>query len=67
LQVTEMVEKGEPLVVIFKVLKEKQIDLLIVPAHEEGRLEHFLFGRATETIIRKMPCSVLLVKTEPGT
>lgn len=66
LPVTEMIRKGEPLGVIFQVLEEKQIDLLIVPAHEEGRLEHFLFGRTTETIIRRMPCSVLLVKTEQG-
>jgi nucleotide-binding universal stress UspA family protein len=34
-------------------------------AHEEGHLEHFLFGRSNEEIIRKMPCSVLLVKKEP--
>ncbi len=66
LPVTEMIRKGEPLGVIFEVLEEKRIDLLIVPAHEEGRLEHFLFGRTTETLIRRMPCSVLLVKTEPG-
>ncbi len=66
LQIREMIREGEPLGVIFKVLQEKQIDLLIVPAHEESRLEHFLFGRTTETIIRTMPCSVLLVKTEPG-
>jgi universal stress protein A len=66
LQIREMVREGEPLGVVFKVLKENQIDLLVVPAHEEGRLEHFLFGRTTETIIRTMPCSVLLVKTEQG-
>jgi universal stress protein A len=35
-------------------------------AHEEGRMEHFLFGQSNEALIRKMPCSVLLVKKEPG-
>ena len=35
-------------------------------AHEEGHLEHFLFGRSNEEVIRKMPCSVLLVEKEPG-
>jgi len=65
-QVTEMVREGKPLETIFQALEENQIDLLIVPNHEEGRFEHFLFGRTTEAIIRKMPCSVLLVKTELG-
>jgi nucleotide-binding universal stress UspA family protein len=35
-------------------------------AHEEGRLEHFLFGRSNEEILRALPCSILLVKKEPG-
>ncbi|MCK5504111.1 MAG: universal stress protein [Thermodesulfovibrionia bacterium] len=34
-------------------------------SHEEGRLEHFLFGRSNEKIIRDMPCSILLVEEEP--
>ena len=66
LKITEIIREGKPLEVIFQVLEETRIDLLIVPVHEEGRLEHFLFGRTTEAIIRKMPCSVLLVKTELG-
>jgi universal stress protein A len=65
LAVTEMIREGEPTGVIFQVIQEKRIDLLIVPAHEEGRLEHFLFGRSNEDLIRRMPCSILLVKQEP--
>lgn len=38
--------------------------LLIMLAHEEGRIEHFLFGRDNEDLIRKMPCSIMLVKKE---
>jgi len=34
-------------------------------AHEEWLLEHVLFGRANDEIIRRMPCSVMLVKQEP--
>jgi universal stress protein A len=64
LPVTEMIREGEPTGVVFRVVGEKQIDLLLLPAHEESRLEHFLFGRIHEAIIRKMPCSVLLVKKE---
>ena len=47
---------------IGKVVEEEKIDLLLMPAHEENRLEHFLFGRINEAIIRRLPCSVLLVK-----
>ena len=35
-------------------------------SHEEGHLEHFLFGRSNHELVRKMPCSILLVKKEPG-
>ena len=51
---------------ILHFVKENGIDLLIMLAHEEGRLEHLLFGRSIDRIIRKLPCSVLLVKKEPG-
>ena len=59
-----LVREGDPNKEILKVVKEMKIDLLIMLAHEEGRLEHFLFSRSDEEIIRKMPCSVLLVKQE---
>jgi hypothetical protein len=37
---------------------------MIIPAHEEGRLEHLLFSRDNERLIRAMPCSILFVKHE---
>ncbi len=64
--VTEWVREGNPTTEIFRVVKEEHIDLIILLAHEEGHLEHFLFGRSNAEIIRKMPCSVLMVKKEPG-
>ena len=51
---------------IVHFVKDKNIDLLIMLAHEEGHLEHLLFGRSIDRIIRKLPCSVMLVKQEPG-
>jgi len=65
LQIKELVRDGEPAVEIEKVVREEKIDLIILLAHEEGRLEHFLFGRDNDAIIRRMPCSMLLVKKEP--
>jgi nucleotide-binding universal stress UspA family protein len=62
--VKELIRQGEPIGVIRNVVQEEDIDLLLMPAHEESRLEHFLFGRINEAIIRRMPCSILLVKQE---
>ena len=65
LSIKELIKEGNPTDEIFDAIKENKIDLVIMLAHEEWRLEHFLFGRSNEEIIRKMPCSVLLVKEEP--
>jgi nucleotide-binding universal stress UspA family protein len=62
----ELVREGKPADEIRKVITEEKIDLLVLAAHEESRLEHVLFGRDNEELIRKMPCSILFVKSEPG-
>jgi universal stress protein A len=66
LAVKELLKEGKPAEVVLSAVKEENIDLIIMLAHEEGRLEHFLFGRSNEEIIRVMPCSILLVKKEAG-
>lgn len=63
--IKELISEGDPLAEIVKVVKEDNIDLLIMIAHEEGRIEHALFGGENDAIIRRMPCSILLVKDEP--
>ena len=60
-----LVREGKPVREILKVVEEKKIDLLILPAHSESRLEHLLFGGDNEELIREMPCSIMLVKREP--
>jgi nucleotide-binding universal stress UspA family protein len=65
LAIRELVREGEPTEEVLKTIREEKIDLLIMLAHEEGHVEHFLFGRSTDELVRKMPCSVLLVKKEP--
>jgi len=64
--VIELFRTGDAGEVILQILAEKDIDLIIMAAHEEGRLEQILFGYSKEKIIRRMPCSILLVKTEPA-
>jgi hypothetical protein len=39
---------------------------IVMLAHEEGRMEHFLSGRSYDDLIRKMRYSILSVKKEPG-
>ena len=65
-KVKQAVKEGDPEKEIFKMVTDENIDLIIMLAHEQGRLEHFLFGRSNEEIIRKMPCSILMVKKEAG-
>lgn len=60
----EFVREGEPRHEILKMVEDEGIDLLILLAYEEGRLEHFLFGRGVHDLVRRMPCSILLVKKE---
>ena len=66
LAVKELIKGGEPTEEILKVVQKENIDLIVMLAHEEGRLEHFLFGHNNEALIRKMPCSIMMVKKEPG-
>lgn len=60
-----LVKEGRPIDEIVEVVKDQGIDLMVLLAHEEGRLEHLLFGRDNDAILRRMPCSILLVKREP--
>ncbi len=73
LMVRGLIKEGNPTDEILKTIKEEKIDLLIMHAREEtrmermeSRLENFLFGTSMEEIINKMPCSILLLKREPG-
>jgi universal stress protein A len=65
LEITEWIRDGKPVDALIAAVKEDKIDLIIMSAHEEGRLEHYLFGRAVEELTRKMPCSIFLVNYIP--
>lgn len=64
--IKELISDRDPVEEIVRVVGEEKIDLLVMLAHEEGRIEHALFGGDNDAIIRRMPCSILLVKKEPG-
>jgi nucleotide-binding universal stress UspA family protein len=63
--IKELTSDQDPLQEIVKVVTEEKIDLVVMLAHEEGRLEHALFGGENDTVIRNLPCSILLLKKEP--
>ena len=60
--IKELISERDPVEEITDVVKKEEIDLIVISAHEEGRIEHALFGGENDTIIRKMPCSIMLVK-----
>ena len=65
LPINILIKEGRPIDEVMQVVKDEGIDLIVLLAHEEGRLEHLLFGRDNDAVIRRMPCSILLVKREP--
>lgn len=66
MSIKELIREGEPTEAILKTIGEERIDLLIMLAHEEGHLEDLFFNRSNDELVRKMPCSIMLVKKEPG-
>ena len=66
LAINKIVKEGNETKEILKTVEKEGINLLVIPSHSESRLEHLLFGRSNDEIIRTMPCSMFLVKEEPG-
>jgi nucleotide-binding universal stress UspA family protein len=64
-KIKTIIKEGDPIEEILKVIEEEKIDLVILRAHEESRIERLLVGGSNDALIRKMPCSILLVKKEP--
>jgi universal stress protein A len=62
--IKEMVKDAEPVHEIVKTVEAEKIDLLIMAAHDETRIEHIVYGRINHEIVRRLPCSVFLVKGE---
>jgi nucleotide-binding universal stress UspA family protein len=62
--IKEMVKDAEPVHEIVKIVEAEKIDLLIMAAHDETRIEHIVYGRINHEIVRRLPCSVFLVKGE---
>jgi universal stress protein A len=64
LSIEETVIEGHPKDIIYQFIEKKQIDLLIMVAHEQEHIEHYFSGREIRDLVRKMPCSIFLVRRE---
>ena len=64
LSVEQFVIDGNPKDEIPKFIEKKDIDLLVMVAHEQEHIEHFISGREIHDLVRKMPCSIFLVRRE---
>ncbi len=62
LEVNEEICEGVPHKEILRAVEREKIDLVLMTAHDEGRLEHIMFGRTTNEIVRRLPADLLLVK-----
>jgi len=65
MRVEEFTRWGEPVKEIGEIVENEKIDLLIMPVHKKGHIEHYFFGHDRDEIVRNIPCSILLIKPEP--
>ena len=53
---------GDPAREIVHVAEEEHVDLIVMSAHDHGRLRRLLMGSVTESVVRHAPCPVLTLK-----
>ncbi len=57
-----MVEKGYPYMELIRVIEHENIDLVVVGKHGKSGMKKIFIGSVAEKMVRKSPCSVLVVK-----
>ena len=53
---------GSPTDEILKACNEHKVDLLVIATHDHSGFERLLLGSIAETLMRKAPCSVTVVR-----
>jgi universal stress protein A len=51
---------------ILSAAREFAADIIVIGAHEHGRIFHCLFDDTTESLIRHAPCPIMVVPHEAG-
>lgn len=57
-----LIRDGQPFVQIIRCAKEVKADMIVMGSHERTGLAQVLIGSVAEKVVRKAPCSVLVVK-----
>lgn len=65
-QIERRMEEGNPSAIILRVAEEIKPDLIVLGSHGRTGLKRLLMGSVAETVLRKAPCPVLIVKTPVG-
>lgn len=58
----KMIRWGIPHNVILDIIREEEIELVVMGTHGRSGIEHLILGSVAEKIIRKSPCPVLIVR-----
>lgn len=59
-----MVLDGDPSREIVRICQEKNASLLVLGSHGAGALNELMFGSVARRMVRRAPCSVLVVRPE---
>jgi len=59
-----IMEKGYPANEIVRIANEENIDLIVIGSENPNIFVRILFGSISQSVARKAPCSVLIVKRE---
>ena len=57
-----ILQSGYAATEIFKVVEEKELDLLVMGSHGLTGIAHVLFGSTADRVVRRAACSVLTVR-----
>jgi nucleotide-binding universal stress UspA family protein len=61
IKITLRNEEGSPADVVLKIIKEEEIDLVVVGTSGKHGLDRFLLGSVAENVVRSSICPVLVV------
>lgn len=61
LVIERLIVTGQPAAAIISWATAKQVQLILLGTHGRGRLDRFLLGSVAEEVLRRAPCSVLVV------
>jgi nucleotide-binding universal stress UspA family protein len=61
-QVTGHFAAGNPTTEILRYCAELKVDLLVIATHDHSGFERLLLGSIAETLVRKAPCTVTVVR-----